>query len=247
MAHLHFTSTLAARDRIISMGEEPWRVTRAGAPSLDHLHRSKLLDRTQLQAKLGITLQETPTVVAYHPLTLAKNTLEEADALFAALYSVDGQLLFCYPNADAGSRALVERTKKFLATRGNGEIFVNLDAAAYWSLLRHAHIFLGNSSSGIMETPSFAIPAVNVGDRQRGRERAANIIDAPANGGAILTAIQRARSHEFRQSLRGMTNPYGAGNASEKILDVLANAPLGSALLVKRAMPLKAEIVAGKS
>jgi UDP-N-acetylglucosamine 2-epimerase (non-hydrolysing)/GDP/UDP-N,N'-diacetylbacillosamine 2-epimerase (hydrolysing) len=122
-----------------------------------------------------------------------------------------------------------------------------LDAAAYWSLLRHAHIFLGNSSSGIMETPSFAIPAVNVGDRQRGRERAANIIDAPANGGAILTAIQRARSHEFRQSLRGMTNPYGAGNASEKILDVLANAPLGSALLVKRAMPLKAEIVAGKS
>lgn len=247
MAHLHFTSTFAARDRIISMGEEPWRVTRAGAPSLDHLHRSKLLDRTQLEAKLDTTLQENAIVIAYHPVTLAKNTLEEADALFAALHSVDGQLLFCYPNADAGSRALVERTKKFLATRGNGEIFVNLDAASYWSLLRHAHIFLGNSSSGIMETPSFAIPTVNVGDRQRGRERAANIIDAPANSDAILTAIQRARSREFRQPLRGMTNPYGDGNASEKILDVLASAPLGSALLVKRAMPLRAEIARGKS
>ena len=246
MAHLHFTSTFAARDRIISMGEEPWRATRAGAPSLDHLRRSKLLSREEVAAKLRVQLEGPAMVIAYHPVTLAMDTLEEADELFAALGSVNSQLIFCYPNADAGSRALIERTTAFLAKRGNGKLFVNLDAVAYWSLLRQAQVFLGNSSSGIMETASFAVPTVNIGERQRGRERAANVIDAPANREAVLSAIALARSSKFRESLRGMTNPYGDGTASEKIVDVLTSAPLGRELLAKKAWRLKAES-AGKS
>jgi UDP-hydrolysing UDP-N-acetyl-D-glucosamine 2-epimerase len=244
MAHLHFTSTFAARERIIAMGEEPWRVTRAGAPSLDHLRRSQLLRREEIEAKLGVRLEESAMVIAYHPVTLAADTLEETDELFAALRMTEGQLIFCYPNSDAGSRALIARTREFLAERGNGKIFVNLDALTYWSLLRHAQVFLGNSSSGIMETASFAVPTVNIGERQRGRERAANVIDAAANREAILAAISRARSREFRESLRGMTNPYGDGKASEKILEVLTSAPPGGDLLVKRAMALKAESAA---
>jgi UDP-hydrolysing UDP-N-acetyl-D-glucosamine 2-epimerase len=239
MAHLHFTSTFAARDRIISMGEEPWRATRAGAPSLDHLRRSKLLSREEVAAKLSVQLEGSAMVIAYHPVTLAMDTLEEADELFAALRSVNSQLIFCYPNADAGSRTLIERTTAFLAKHGNGKLFVNLDAVTYWSLLRQAQVFLGNSSSGIMETAWFAVPTVNIGERQRGRERAANVIDAPANREAVLSAIALARSSKFRESLRGMTNPYGDGTASETILEVLTSAPLGRKLLAKRALPLK--------
>ncbi len=241
MAHLHFTSTFAARDRIISMGEEPWRATRAGAPSLDHLRKSNLLSREEVAAKLNVQLEGSAMVIAYHPVTLAMDSLEEADELFAALGSVNSQLIFCYPNADAGSRALIERTTAFLAKRGNGKLFVNLDAVTYWSLLRQAQVFLGNSSSGIMETASFAVPTVNIGERQRGRERAANVIDAPANREAVLSAIALARSSKFRESLRGMTNPYGDGTASEKIVDVLTSAPLGRELLAKKAWRLKAK------
>ncbi len=183
-------------------------------------------------------------VIAYHPVTLAADTLEETDELFVALQATAGQLIFCYPNSDAGSRALITRTKEFLAERGNGQMFVNLDAVTYWSLLRHAQVFLGNSSSGIMETASFAVPTVNIGERQRGRERAENVIDAAANREAIRAAIARARSREFRETLCGMTNPYGDGTASEKIVDVLTSAPLGRELLVKRAALLKSEYAA---
>src|SRR2546429_4246538 len=236
MAHVHFTSTFAARDRVISMGEEPWRVHRAGAPSLDHLKKSKLLTRDHLAEKLSLNLDIPSAIVAYHPVTLANDTLEEANALFAALEQLPEQLLFCYPNADAGSRALIERANSFLDARGNGRIFINLDAVAYWSLLRQAALFLGNSSSGIMETPSFALPTVNIGIRQQGRERARNILDAPANTEAILNAASTARSKAFRQSLEGMANPYGDGAASEKIAEVLTTAPLGRKLLIKRAI-----------
>jgi len=239
MAHVHFTSTVAARDRVISMGEEPWRVHRAGAPSLDHLKKSTLLTREQVAQKLSLNLDVPSAVVAYHPVTLANDTLEESDALFSALEELPEQLLFCYPNADTGSRALIERVKLFLETHGNGRIFINLEAVTYWSLLRHATLFLGNSSSGIMETPSFALPTINIGIRQQGRERARNILDATANVEAILAAADKGRSEVFRKSLEGMTNPYGDGTAAEKITEVLTTVPLGASLLIKRAAPQK--------
>jgi UDP-hydrolysing UDP-N-acetyl-D-glucosamine 2-epimerase len=245
MAHLHFTSTYAARRRIIAMGEEEWRVHRAGAPSLDHLRRSTLLTRVQLEEKLGCDLSIPSVVVSYHPVTLARDTLLEADTLFAALGQLPDQLFFCYPNADAGSRELIERTKSFLAARGQDRVFVNLNAITYWSLLRQVQLFVGNSSSGIMETASFALPTVNVGIRQQGRERPSNVLDAAANTAAILAAIEAARCPDFRASLRGMTNPYGDGTASEKIAEVLATVPLGQALLMKHAVPLPAEKSSG--
>lgn len=241
MAHVHFTSTLAARERIIAMGEEAWRVHRAGAPSLDHLRKSRLLTREELERKLGLDLRPSSCIVSYHPVTLANDTLEETDALFEALAEFPEQLFFCYPNADAGSRELIERTKRFSVSRGKDRIFVNLDAITYWSLLRAADLFVGNSSSGIMETPSFALPTVNVGLRQQGRERARNIVDAPPRASAILAAAARARSAEFREALRGMNNPYGDGTASETILRVLKSAPLGRDLLLKRSTPLTPE------
>ena len=242
MSHIHFTSTHEARRRIIAMDEEEWRVHRAGAPSLDHLRRSPLFTRQELEARLGITLASSAIVVAYHPVTIARDTLEEAEALFAALAALPDQLLFCYPNADAGSRELSERIRAFAAARGNAHVFVNLDAVTYWSLLRQASMFLGNSSSGIMETPSFALPAVNVGLRQQGRERARNILDAAPAAAAILDAVRTASSAAYRHSLRGMTNPYGDGCAAETIVRVLTSVPLGEELLMKRHAPVPAAV-----
>src|ERR1700759_4000053 len=131
MSHIHFTSTEGARARVIAMGEEPWRVHRAGAPSLDHLRRSRLLDVRELEEKLQVSLQRPTVVVAYHPVTIVRDTTQEADSLFAALDSLDAQILFCYPNSDAGSHALVQRTRHFLTTRSDARIYVNLDAVTY--------------------------------------------------------------------------------------------------------------------
>ena len=249
LSHIHFTSTFEARRRIIAMDEEEWRVHRAGAPSLDHLRRSTLHTREELESRLGIKIEDSAIVVSYHPVTIARDTVGEADALFTALATLPNQLLFCYPNADAGSRQLIERTRSFLASRGNSHVFINLDSRTYWSLLREADLFLGNSSSGIMETPSFAVPAVNVGLRQQGRERAKNIIDAAADPGAILEAVRKAKTSEFRDSLRGMKNPYGGGFAAEKIVEILTMVPLSQELLMKRhaALPLADSAARAKS
>ena len=234
MSHVHFTSTFAARDRVIALGEEEWRVHRAGAPSIDHLRLDTLLTREQLEAQLHVGLTQPSAVVAYHPVTIVRDTTQEADALFAALQEVPGQILFCYPNSDAGSRELIQRTELFLAQRPDARVFVNLAALTYWSLLRQVDVMIGNSSSGIMETPSFALPTVNIGIRQQGRERAPNILDAAPEKADILAKVEVARSEPFRRSLDGMQNPYGDGHASETIVKVLTSVPLGEKLLIKK-------------
>jgi UDP-N-acetylglucosamine 2-epimerase (non-hydrolysing)/GDP/UDP-N,N'-diacetylbacillosamine 2-epimerase (hydrolysing) len=239
MAHIHFTSTPTARRRVIAMGEEPWRVHHAGAPSLDHLRRSPLLDRAALEERLGIALKAPVVLAAWHPVTILRDTNAEADALFAALEQIEGQLVFVYPNADAGGLALIERIKALTGTRARKttpaetHVFVNLDAVTYWSLLGQVDAMVGNSSSGIMEAASFALPAVNVGMRQQGRERAANGIDAPPETGAIVAALRQALDPAFRAGLRGMENPYGNGSAATTIVRVLTTVELDG-LLIKQ-------------
>ncbi len=239
MAHIHFTSTELARQRVVSMGEEAWRVHRAGAPSLDHLRRQKLFTREELEARLHLDLSHPTILVAYHPVTIARDTVREADAVFAALRKTEGQIVYCYPNADAGSRNLMERAKAFCAERGSGRIFTNLDPFTYWSLLAQVDLLLGNSSSGIMEAASFALPVVNIGIRQQGRERARNVIDADANEQAIVQAIGQARDPEFCETLQGMENPYGTGHAAETIVRVLTGVPLSERLLMKFPLALE--------
>lgn len=234
MSHIHFASTHLARQRVIAMGEESWRVHRAGAPSLDHLRRSQLLTREELERQLNISFNQPTLLVAYHPVTLRRETTEEVEALFAALENVEGQILFCYPNSDAGSHHIIARTKQFAAQRHNVSIFTNLAPIPYWSLLREVDALIGNSSSGIMETASFALPTVNIGLRQKGRERAKNVLDAAPDAEDIHQKINQALSSTFRQSLKGMENPYGEGHASEKIVEVLTTIPLTQDLLLKR-------------
>jgi UDP-hydrolysing UDP-N-acetyl-D-glucosamine 2-epimerase len=242
MAHIHFTSTDTARARVISMGEEPWRVHRVGAPSLDHIRRSTLLSRDELELALGLPLTDDITVVAYHPVTLFKDTTAEADAVFTALEDLSGQIIFCYPNADAGSHDLIARIRSLCAAHSNAHLFINLPAIAYWSLLREASALLGNSSSGIMEAASFGLPVINVGMRQQGRERGINILDAQATVDSIRAQLALSRQPAFRESLRTMKNIYGDGHAAERIVAVLTSTPL-EGLLHKRTQPVPAELL----
>lgn len=239
MSHLHFTTNENSRRRVLAMGEEAWRVHLVGSPSLDNLRRRKLFSQAEIEADLGLDFSRKTVVAAYHPVTIQRDTVAEADAVFAALEKVSQQIVFCYPNSDAGSHQLIERARIFCQTRPNAHLFVNLNHLKYWSLLKYSDLLLGNSSSGIMETPSLALPTVNVGMRQKGREQARNILDAAPEMSAITQAIEKGLSADFRESLNGMTNPYGDGHASEKIAEILSSVSLGDELLIKRAVPLE--------
>jgi UDP-N-acetylglucosamine 2-epimerase (non-hydrolysing)/GDP/UDP-N,N'-diacetylbacillosamine 2-epimerase (hydrolysing) len=239
MSHLHFTPTEQSRLRVLAMGEESWRVHRVGAPSIDHLRRHTLLTREQLETGLGIHFHQPTILVIYHPVTLARDTTSEADAVYAVLEQLSGHIIFCFPNADAGSRALIQRARAFSETHPQAHVIVNLSHVKYWSLLQCVAVLIGNSSSGIMETASVALPTVNIGMRQQGRERPRNVLDASPDVSSILEAVRLALSPAFRKSLEGMTNPYGDGRAAERIVDVLTTAPLGEKLLIKRAVPLR--------
>ena len=234
MSHLHFACTRQAAKRIASLGEGRGRITFSGSLSLDFLKREKLFTKTQLEKKLALEVTRDSVVCIYHPVTLFQDTLEEAEELFAALEGLEPPVHFIYPNADAGSRELVRRAQSFAARRGS-RVFTNLDHRTYLSLLKNAGALVGNSSSGIIESTSLEVPAVNVGIRQAGREHAANVIDVAAERSAIQKALRRALSPRFRRSIQGLESPYGEGNAARIITDVLVKAPPASKLLFKHA------------
>ena len=239
MSHIHFTSTHNARARVIAMGEEPWRVHRAGAPSLDHLRRSPLLTRDELQQKLGRDLSQPTILVVYHPVTLLRDTTAEADALFEALSRVQGQILFSYPNADAGSHSPC-RTRPRLR-RG----------ARQRTRLRQPRRHHVSKSSPPRRRACRQFQQRHYGERlarapyRRHRYAPAGKRAGPQrtqcnapDAAAILEKIVEARSPAFRASLAGLENPYGDSHASERIVEVLTTVPLNEELLIKRALPL---------
>jgi UDP-N-acetylglucosamine 2-epimerase (non-hydrolysing)/GDP/UDP-N,N'-diacetylbacillosamine 2-epimerase (hydrolysing) len=239
MSHVHFTSTARARGRVISMGEEAWRVHHVGAPSLDHHRRSDLLTRRQVENELGISLEPTTVLVGYHPVTLDMDTTAESHSVIAALDSaidkLDVQLLICNSNADAGGRWIADRMRELCKRHSTRAHFVvNLEPRVYWSLLCQVDLLVGNSSSGIMEAGSVPVGAVDIGWRQRGRERGINVIGTPADQEAILAAMGKGLTDEFRESLKEMKNIYGDGRSAARITSVLEDLPAADRLLEKR-------------
>jgi UDP-hydrolysing UDP-N-acetyl-D-glucosamine 2-epimerase len=217
------------------MGEQPWRVTYSGSLSIDDLRRSKLPGKEQIQRALGISLggQKQTILALFHPVTLMKDTIEEATETLAALQQTEEQILFIYPNADAGSRRLIEMAENFVSRTPRAKLLVNLDHPTYLGLLKNVDLLIGNSSSGIIESTSIGIPALNIGIRQRGREHAANVLDVPAKRREIRKAMGQALSPEFRHSVQELENPYGDGHASQIITDALTATSLGAKLLFK--------------
>lgn len=235
MSHLHFACTRKAAQTIRRMGEEPWRIIFSGSLSLDALRRERLLTASQLQNQLGFGVGGETVICVYHPVTMLGNPVEEAAEVFAALKQLPNQIVFIYPNADAGSRELIRRAEAFAAAHSRARVLVNLDHLIYLSLLKHSGVLVGNSSSGIIESTSLGVPVVNIGIRQLGREHAANVIDVPAQRKAIAAALHKALSPKFRKSVQRLKNPYGEGKAAQIISRVLASAPIGQKLLFKHA------------
>ena len=240
LSHIHLTTTESSRKRVISMGEEPWRVYTVGSPSLDHITKATLLTRQEVEQRLQISLDQRTLAVIYHPVTIAQDTLLEVDELLAALEEAPQRLLFLSPNADAGSRELMDRIHAFIQTKRNSAFITNIEHLTYLSLLQYLAAIVGNSSSGIMEAASFKLPAVNVGLRQKGRERGNNVLDCRAHRAEIETAIQIALSRSFRASLQNLSNPYGDGHSAERIARILTSVPLAEPLLVKEPAPIGA-------
>ena len=238
LSHIHLTTTETARQRVISMGEEPWRVHVVGSPSLDHLTKGVLLSHAEIQRALAISLKEETIGVIYHPVTLSRDTLCEMEELLAALAELPQNLLFISPNCDAGSRELLQRVAAFTADRTNSRFITSIDHRTYLSLLQFLAVLVGNSSSGIMEAASFKLPAVNVGIRQKGRERGSNVLDCAANRAEIVNAIYKAMSGSFQASLGDLKNPYGDGHAAERIADILSSADFSGSLLAKAPSPI---------
>ena len=239
MASLHFAATESYRRRIIQMGEAPNRVFNFGAPGLDRLYGSPLLTRAQLEKEMGFSLQSPVALATYHAATLDPAGLDtQLRHLVTALKLSGLKVVFTMANADAqGSRINARLGALCSQNPGQFKWMPHLGHRRYLSCLRHFAVMVGNSSSGLTEAPSFRLPVVNIGDRQRGRVRAANVIDVSCSCTAILRGIRKACSRRFLDSLRGMRNPYDRyhnGRTSERIKDVLKRVTLSGDLLKKR-------------
>jgi UDP-N-acetylglucosamine 2-epimerase (non-hydrolysing)/GDP/UDP-N,N'-diacetylbacillosamine 2-epimerase (hydrolysing) len=236
MSHLHFVQTSQYRDRVVQMGEEPWRVTVSGSPSLDNLRGFVPVPESELAERVGLSLDCPPLLVTFHPVTLEYAAArQQIGEVLAAIEASGLPVVFTAPNADTNGQDIRDAIESFVARRGASASFVlNLGTRGYFSLMQKALLMLGNSSSGIIEAASFSLPVVNVGDRQRGRIHGENVIDVPCTRDAILPALRAAGASSFRDRIRGMKNPYGDGNAAKVIVDVLRRTPLDRSLLLKR-------------
>lgn len=235
LAHLHFASAEPHARRIAQMGEEAWRIHTTGAPGLDRIRTLDLLPREALAATLGLPAERPWLVVTFHPVTLEYAETEiQVDELLGALDKVDGTLVMTYPNADTAGQTVMRRIEEFAARRPRVRLARSLGDRLYLSLLSHADVMVGNSSSGLIEAPSFGLPAVNVGNRQRGRLRGPNVIDVACARDEILRGIETALMPGFRERLKGLPNPYGDGQAARQIVRVLREVPLDARLIQKR-------------
>lgn len=235
MSHLHFASTLEYAGRIMQMGEEPWRVTVSGAPSLDHLYQTPQISRAELSRRCGLSLDCDPLLITYHPATLDPLPVEDQiNSLLDALALVSMPLIFTLPNADEGGHQVARMIKEFVHPREHAVLVDNLGAQAYFSMMRISAAMVGNSSSGIIEAASLGLPVVNIGMRQQGRARNANVIDCPCSAAAIRDGLKIALDPAFRVALKGVVNIYGDGHAAQRIVDRLLRAEHKETLLHKR-------------
>jgi UDP-hydrolysing UDP-N-acetyl-D-glucosamine 2-epimerase len=235
LSHLHFVATKDYGRRVRQLGEEPWRVTVSGAPALDNITSLPPLSRTDLEIKYGLQLDAPPLLVTFHPITLEyEHTEWQVTELLSALEVCGLPVIFTMPNADTHRHLIAEAIQSFVKTNPRASVFDSLGTQAYFSVMAVAAAMVGNSSSGIIEAPSFRLPVVNIGLRQAGRTRAMNVIDVGHGRDEILAGIRRAIDPRFRAQLENMENPYKVGNASQAIVDRLKSVQIDDSLLMKR-------------
>lgn len=237
LSHLHFASTPEYARRLVQLGEEPWRVVVSGAPALDDLENQPRLSSEVLEQRFGIKLSPAPLLVTFHPVTLEyQDTASQVSELLKALDDMALPVIFTAPNADTAGRTVREAVETYVAARRDAWLVVNFGQQAYFSMLSLAAAMVGNSSGGLIEAGSFGLPVVNIGNRQAGRVRGANVIDTVCERSEILAGIRKALAPEFRESICRESNPYrpSKGNAASIIVARLKQVPLDERLLTKR-------------
>jgi GDP/UDP-N,N'-diacetylbacillosamine 2-epimerase (hydrolysing) len=232
MSHLHFVSAEPYRQRVIQLGEEPGRVFLVGGLGVDNIRKLDLLDRAELEASIEFELGARSLLVTFHPVTLEDGTAtRQMGELLAALAGLrDTQLIFTMPNADTDGRILGDMVRKFVADHPNARAYTSLGHLRYLSCMRQVDGVVGNSSSGLTEAPSFGKGTVNIGDRQRGRLTAQSVIDCAPERTAIEDALRQLYSPAFQAGLKDISNHFGDGRASERIVEILQEYPLESIL-----------------
>ncbi len=235
LSHLHFVSTHEHARRVMQMGEEQWRVTVCGAPSLDNLRVVQLRPRAEIERLFGLGRGEPFLLVTFHPATLdAGDPADQVRALLDAIETHGCAGVITMPNADPGGRAIRAVIQERAALNTRLTVVEHLGTDVYFSAMATAAAMAGNSSSGLIESASFGLPVLNVGSRQQGRVHGRNVIHVAATREAIIGGLAQVLDPAFRAALRGTENPYGDGHASERIVERLQDVALGSSLVVKR-------------
>lgn len=229
MAQLHFVAARPYRDRVIQLGEAPERVFEVGGLGVDAIGRVRRLSRDELEQDLSIDLGRRSLLITFHPVTLEPDA---AAVQFAALLDAlnacepDATLIFTMPNADTGGRELIRIVERYVADRPRAHAFTSLGQRRYFSLLGEVDAVVGNSSSGLLEAPSFHVGTLDIGDRQAGRLKAASVISCSPDREAIETGLRQLRDPTFHAGLATVMNPYGSGGAGAAIVEVLRSVEL---------------------
>lgn len=231
-AHIHLAANKDAAERLLRTGEEEFRIFSVGAPQLDELLGSDYDSAKEIVARLSFDLSKPIVLMVQHPVTEQIRFVgQQISTTLSALAELRHQTIIIYPNNDAGSTVVRQQIDSF---RGPWlRVERNVSRRFYSGLLRTASVIIGNSSSGILEAPSFELPCVNIGRRQQGRLQSGNVINVDHDKQEIIDAVRTALTPAFKRTLVGMKNPYGDGHASERIIDILANCSIDEKLLFK--------------
>ena len=223
LSHYHFVSNKVYKKRVIQMGEHPSRVFTVGGLGVDCIKNEKLAKKIEIEKRLKINFSKKNILVTFHPLTLENNTskIYFSEILKSLSKLKDTNFFFTYPNADADGRIIIKMINHYFKKNKNVYRYKSLGQKYYYSLLNYVDLVLGNSSSGLLEVPTFKIPTVNIGDRQTNRLKAISVIDCKPNNIDISKAILKAYSKKFQKKISEIKNPYGNGGASKKIISIL--------------------------
>lgn len=233
LAHIHFPATEKSASRIVKMGEDSQNVFVVGAPGLDTIMQEKLVPPETLAQKYSIDITAPVILVVQHPVVYEDHAETQMKELMEAVSAFGIQTVVIYPNADAGGRKMIQVINQY-ESRPYIKLFKSMSHKDFITLMAHAQVMVGNSSSGIIEAPAFGLPVVNIGTRQKERERAENVIDVGHDREDIKKALTQALyNEEFRKKASSCQNPYGDGRASERIAAILSEIPLDN-LMPKR-------------
>ncbi|MEL7564377.1 MAG: UDP-N-acetylglucosamine 2-epimerase [Dehalobacterium sp.] len=236
VAHLHFVAAEPYRKRVIQLGENPERVWNVGSLGLESIKKLKLLNQVDFEESIGFKLGRMNFLVTYHPATLSNSDSE--NAIYTLLKALDefphAHIIFTKPNSDTNGRIIINKIEEYAKKQPQrAKVFTTLGQLRYLSCIQHVDVVIGNSSSGIIEVPALGKATVNMGERQQGRLKASSVIDCHENFNEIVDAINKALSVDFQNSLKNIKSPYGEGNASIMIKDIIKNINLSEILIKK--------------